>query len=191
MKIILASKSPRRKEILSMITNNFEVIVSNVEEKMDEKLAPIDQVKNLAYIKAKAVFDETKKYGDRVIIGSDTIVVKDGKIYGKPKDHDDAMSMLKELRNAKHDVMTGVCIIYKKDGIINEVLDVDVTSVYINDVTDNELEKWIATNEAYDKAGGYAIQGKFGVFIDKIEGNYFTVVGLPIHKVYSKIKDLL
>lgn len=191
MKIILASKSPRRKEILSMITNNFEVIVSNVEEKMDEKLAPIDQVKNLAYIKAKAVFDETKNYGDRVIIGSDTIVVKDGKIYGKPKEHDDAMSMLKELRNAKHDVMTGLCIIYEKDGIINEVLDVDVTSVYINDVTDNELEKWIATNEAYDKAGGYAIQGKFGVFIDKIEGNYFTVVGLPIHKVYSMIKDLL
>lgn len=174
-----------------MITNNFEVIVSNVEEKMDEKLAPIDQVKNLAYIKAKAVFDETKDYGDRVIIGSDTIVVKDGRIYGKPKDYDDAMSMLKELRNAKHDVMTGLCIIYEKDGIINEVLDVDVTSVYINDVTDNELEKWIATNEAYDKAGGYAIQGKFGVFIDKIEGNYFTVVGLPIHKVYSKIKDLL
>lgn len=191
MKIILASKSPRRKEILSMITNNFEVIVSNVEEKMDEKLAPIDQVKNLAYIKAKAVFDETKNYGDRVIIGSDTIVVKDEKIYGKPKNHDDAMSMLKELRNAKHDVMTGLCIIYEKDGIINEVLDVDVTSVYINDVTDNELEKWIATNEAYDKAGGYAIQGKFGVFIDKIEGNYFTVVGLPIHKVYSRIKDLL
>ena len=191
MKIILASKSPRRKEILSMITNNFEVIVSNVEEKMDEKLAPIDQVKNLAYIKAKAVFDETKDYGDRVIIGSDTIVVKDEKIYGKPKNHDDAMSMLKELRNAKHDVMTGLCIIYEKDGIINEVLDVDVTSVYINEVTDSELENWIATNEAYDKAGGYAIQGKFGVFIDKIEGNYFTVVGLPIHKVYSKIKDLL
>lgn len=191
MKIILASKSPRRKEILSMITNNFEIIVSNAEEKIDDKLTVQEQVKHLAYIKAKAVFDETKDAGDRLVIGSDTIVVKNGKIYGKPKDHDDAMNMLKELRNDKHEVMTGLCIIIEKDGKVEEVLDVDVTSVYINDVSDDELEKWIATNEAYDKAGGYAIQGKFGVFVDKIEGNYFTVVGLPVHKVYSAIKNLI
>lgn len=191
MKVILASKSPRRKEILSMITNNFEVIVSNVEEKIDEKLTPVEQVKNLAYIKAKAVFGETLDKGDRVVIGSDTIVVKDNKIYGKPKNHDDALNMLKELKNAKHEVMTGISIIYEKDGTINEIIDADITDVYINDITNEELENWISTNEAYDKAGGYAIQGKFGVFIEKIEGNYFTVVGLPVHKVYNILKNII
>ena len=174
-----------------MITNNFEIIVSNIEEKIDEKLTPIEQVKNLAYIKAKAVFDETSDLGDRVVIGSDTIVVKDGKIYGKPKDHDDAMDMLTELNDDKHEVMTGISIVYEKDGTVKEICDVDVTSVHIGKISEEELEAWIATNEAYDKAGGYAIQGKFGVFIDKIEGNYFTVVGLPVHKVYSVIKNLI
>ena len=158
---------------------------------MDEKLTVQEQVKNLAYIKAKAVFDETKDYGDRIIIGSDTIVVKNGRIYGKPKDHDDAKKMLRDLRNDKHEVMTGLCIIVEKDGNVEEFLDVDIPLVYINDVSDEELENWIASNEAFDKAGGYAIQGKFGVFVEKIEGNYFTVVGLPIHKVYSVIKNLI
>ena len=136
------------------------------------------------------VFDETKDKGERVIIGSDTIVVKDGKIYGKPKNHDDALEMLRELKNAKHEVMTGICIISEKEGIIKEFIDADVTNVYIKDISDEELENWIATNEAYDKAGGYAIQGKFGVFVDKIEGNYFTVVGLPVHKVYDALKNI-
>ena len=189
MKIILASQSPRRKEILSMITDKFEVIVSNAEEIMDKKLTNEEQVKHLAYIKAKAVFDETKFMGNRVVIGSDTIVVKDKKIYGKPKNHDAAMNMLKELKNDKHEVMTGICVMIEKNGEVMEKLDIDITTVYINDITEKELEEWIATNEAYDKAGGYAIQGKFGVFIQKIEGNYFTVVGLPIHKVYQLIKE--
>lgn len=189
MRIILASKSPRRKEILSMITNNFEVIVSNADEKLEECLTVEEQVKRLAHIKAKTVFEETS--GDRIVIGSDTIVVKNNKIYGKPKNHDEAIAMLKELENDKHEVMTGLSIMYEKDGKVNEILDVSITSVYISEVTDSELENWIATNEAYDKAGGYAIQGKFGVFIDKIEGDYFTVVGLPLHKLYEAIKNLI
>ena len=86
--------------------------------------------------------------------------------------------------------MTGICIISEKEGIIKEFIDADVTNVYIKDISDEELENWIATNEAYDKAGGYAIQGKFGVFVDKIEGNYFTVVGLPVHKVYDVLKNI-
>ena len=191
MKIILASQSPRRREILSMITHNFEVIVSNVDEVIDKTLTNEEQVKHLAYIKAKAVFDETKALGDRIVIGSDTIVVKDGKIYGKPKNHEEALTMLNDLKNAKHEVMTGLCIIMQKDGKIIENLDIDITSVYINDISQKEMDDWIATNEAYDKAGGYAIQGKFGVFIEKIEGNYFTVVGLPVQKVYQAIKAYL
>ena len=191
MKIILASQSPRRKEILSMITNKFEVIVSNADETLDKKLTNEEQVKHLAYIKAKSVFNETKQMGDRIVIGSDTIVVKDGKIYGKPKNHDEAFKMLSDLKDAKHEVMTGISVIIQKDDKINEILDFDITSVYINDITEKELEEWIATNEAYDKAGGYAIQGKFGVFIEKIEGNYFTVVGLPVHKVYKAINNFI
>jgi len=191
MKIILASQSPRRKEILSMITNNFEIIVSNAEETIDQKLTNEEQVKHLAYIKAKTVFNETKQYGNRIVIGSDTIVVKDGEIYGKPKNHDDAYHMLKKLKNAKHEVMTGLCIMIEKEGKITELLDSDITAVYIKDLSEEELKKYIATNEAYDKAGGYAIQGKFGVFIEKIEGNYYTVVGLPVHKVYQAIKEYI
>lgn len=171
-----------------MVTNNFDVIVSNVEEKIDKKLTVDEQVKKLAYIKAKSVFDQTT--GDRIVIGSDTVVVKDGKIYGKPKDYDDAMCMLKELRNAKHDVMTAIAIISEKSGKVEEIIENDVTAVYINDISDEELKMWIVSNEAYDKAGGYAIQGSFGAFIEKIEGNYFTVVGLPIHKVYKILKRL-
>lgn len=188
MKIILASQSPRRKEILSMITNKFEVIVSNAEENIDKKLTNEEQVKHLAYIKAKAVFDETNDLGDRIVIGSDTIVVKDNKIFGKPKNYEDAVNMLNELKNAKHEVMTGLCVIIQKDGNVQEIIDSDVTSVYINEMNEKEINDWVASNEAYDKAGGYAIQGKFGVFINKIEGNYYTVVGLPVHKLYDIIK---
>lgn len=190
MKIILASKSPRRRELLGMITNNFEVIVSNVEEKVNSELVPSEIVKDLAYQKAEKVFEETKELGDRIVIGSDTIVVKDGKIYGKPKNHDDALQMLNELKNAKHEVYTGIAILAEKDGKITKNIDVSSTAVYISDITVEELEDWIATNEAYDKAGGYAVQGKFGVFIEKIEGDYYTVVGLPIRKVYNAINAI-
>lgn len=191
MKLILASKSPRRRELLSMITNNFDVVVSNAEEVIDSKLTSEEQVKHLAHIKAKEVFDKTNNIGDRIVIGSDTIVVKDGNIYGKPKDHDDALRMLKFLKNAKHQVMTSLCIFIQKDNKITEINDVDIANVYINDISENELEDWLATNEAYDKAGAYAIQGKFSIFIEKIEGNYYTIVGLPINKVYNIIKDYI
>lgn len=190
MKIILASKSPRRKELLSMITNNFEVIVSNVEERVNYELVPSEIVKELALQKAEKVFEDTKNLGDRIVIGSDTMVVKDNKIYGKPKNHDDAMSMLKELKNAKHEVNTGLAIIAEKNGKLTQITDVSIASVYFSDITDEELEDWIATGEPFDKAGGYAVQGKFGVFIEKIEGDYYTVVGLPIRKVYTAIKEI-
>lgn len=190
MKIILASKSPRRKELLSMITNNFEVIVSNVEERVNYELVPSEIVKELALQKAEKVFEDTKNLGDRIVIGSDTMVVKDNKIYGKPKNHDDAMSMLKELKNAKHEVNTGLAIIAEKDGKLTKITDVSIASVYFSDITDEELEEWISTGEPFDKAGGYAVQGKFGVFIEKIEGDYYTVVGLPIRKVYTAIKEI-
>jgi len=188
MKVILASGSPRRKELLKMVVPEFEIIVSGAEECMEDNLSPEEQATNLSYLKAKNVFDETK--GDRIVIGSDTIVVKNGKLYGKPSSKENAKQMIKELLDGDrtHYVITGLSIIVQKNEEIKEFNIFDKVKVYFTNITDSEIEKWIDSGEAMDKAGAYAIQGEFGVFVDKIEGNYSTVVGLPIHKVYDIIK---
>jgi septum formation protein len=190
MKIILASKSPRRKELLEVMgVKDFEVIVSNADETFKEELTIEEQSKRLGYIKAKAVFDETK--GDRIVIGSDTMVIKDNKIFGKPKDKDDAIIMLKELKNSKHTVITSITVLIQDGEEYSEYIDYDKADVYFKDITDKEIEKWIDEGNPYDKAGAYAIQSKFGVFVNKIDGNYFTIVGLPIHKLYDVIKKYI
>lgn len=190
MKVILASKSPRRKEILSMITEKFKVIVSDEEEVLDEKLTIEEQAKSLAYIKAKSVFDKTE--GDRIVIGSDTMVVNlNNEIYGKPKDRKDAMNMLKTLQNTKHNVITSIAVLVEKDGEYKEYIDYDIAEVYISDMTEKEIINWIDTGEAYDKAGAYAVQGAFAKHIEKINGNFWTVMGLPVHKVYNILKQYI
>lgn len=191
MKIILASGSPRRKELLKMVVPEFEIKVSGAEEKVQEGLIPEEQATTLSNLKAKNVFEETK--GDRIVIGSDTIVVKNGKIYGKPSTKEDAKLMIKELLQGDktHYVITGLSIIVEKNGEINEYNTFDKVKVYFSDIADSEIEKWINSGNAMDKAGAYAIQGEFGVFVDKIEGNYSTVVGLPVHKVYEIIKEYI
>ena len=190
MRVILASKSPRRKEILAMITKKFDVIVSDEEEIIDEKLTIERQAESLAYIKAKSVFDRTQ--GDRIVIGSDTMVVDiDGKIYGKPKDRDDAICMIKTLQGTKHNVITSLAILVEKDGKYKEYIDYDLAEVYISNMTDNEIDLWIDTGEAYDKAGAYAVQGDFTKHIERINGNFWTVMGLPVHKVYNILKNYI
>lgn len=191
MKIILASGSPRRKELLKMVIPEFEIKISGAEENLEEGLTPEEQATRLSYLKAKNVFDETK--GDRIVIGSDTIVVKNGKIYGKPENRKHAKQMIKELLedNKTHYVITGLSIIVEKNGEVKEYNTFDKVKVCLTDITDVEIEKWIESGNAMDKAGAYAIQGEFGVFVEKIEGNYSTVVGLPIHKVYDIIKKYI
>lgn len=189
MKIILASKSPRRKELLDLLKIKYEVIVSNAEEKVEEGLAIEETAKKLSYIKAKTVFDQIT--GDRIVIGSDTMVVKDGKIYGKPKDKGDAYKILQELNGQKHQVITGLAILVEKDNKLEEYLDYDIAEVYLKNMDEKEIMDWIATGDAMDKAGAYAIQGSFSVFIEKINGNYASVMGLPIHKVYDILKKVL
>lgn len=190
MKVILASKSPRRKEILSMITKEFDVIVSDEEEIIDEKLDIYEQAKSLAYIKAKSVFDRT--IGERIVIGSDTMVVDlDGKIYGKPKDREEAIDMIKTLQGTKHNVITSLAILVEKDGQYSEYIDYDLAEVYFENMTDEEITQWIDTGEAYDKAGAYAVQGDFTKHIEKINGNFWTVMGLPVHKVYKILKEYI
>lgn len=190
MKIILASASPRRKELLQFVVPKFDITVSNVEEKIIDGLTMQEQATRLAYIKAKDVFNRTK--GDRIIIGSDTIVTKNNKIYGKPHDKNNAKEMIKELLDGDkiHSVITGLCVIIEENGKYKEYKTYDEVKVYLKDISEKEIEKWLDTGKASDRAGAYGIQDEFCVHIDKIEGNYTTVVGLPVHKLYDILKTL-
>lgn len=188
MNIILASASPRRKELLEMITKDFEIVVSNVDEKLEVGMEVEEQVENLAYEKAKNVFDKTQS--NRIVIGSDTIVVKEGTIFGKPVSKDNAIEMLKELTSGDrvHEVITGLTVLIEKDGKTDEVKTFEKTKVYLNEMTDKEIEDWVDSGKAMDKAGAYGIQCEFSKFIKKIDGNYDSVVGLPVSKLYTIIK---
>lgn len=187
MKIILASQSPRRKELLDLIHVKYEIMVSEVEEKLESNVTIEEQAQTLSYQKAKAVFNKTT--GDRVVIGSDTMVIKNNKPYGKPKNEEEAIAMLKELKNGKHQVITGLAILIQKNGEYKEEIVYDITEVYIKEMDEQEIIDWVKSGNALDKAGAYAIQGEFAKYIEKIKGNYTTVVGLPIHKVYEILKN--
>lgn len=187
MKIILASKSPRRKELLDLINVKYEVMVSEADETVEPGLTVQEQAKKLSYKKAKVVFEKTT--GNRVVIGSDTMVIKNNKLYGKPKNEEEAIQMIEELKNGKHQVITGLTVLIEKDKIYKEEQDYDITEVEIKDMNQQEIVDWVRSGNALDKAGAYAIQGEFAKFIEKINGNYTTVVGLPIHKVYDILKN--
>ena len=189
MKVILASKSPRRKELMDLLGINYEIIVSEADETLEEGLTLEEQSEKLGYIKAKAVFDKTE--GDRIVIGSDTMVVKDGKLFGKPKDKEDAINMLNILKNDKHQVITSIAVLVEKDGRYEENIDYDIANVYVSDMSEEEINNWINIGKPYDKAGAYAIQSEFGVFVEKLEGNYSTVIGFPINKVYQILKKYI
>lgn len=191
MKIILASASPRRKELLSMFVPEFDVMVSGADESIENGLTPEDQVIRLASLKAKNVYEKT--IGDRIVIGSDTIVVKNNKIYGKPKSREHAKQMIKELLEGDktHYVITGLSVLIQDGDEEKEFNTFDKTKVYFGDISDEEIEKWLDSGNVMDKAAAYGIQNEFCVFIDKIEGNYTSVVGLPTHKLYEIIKDYI
>lgn len=189
MRIILASQSPMRKELLKQMGLEFEVLVSNADETFEEGLSLEEQSKRLAYIKAETVFDETE--GDRIVIGSDTMILKDNVVYGKPKDKQDAINMLNKLKNTHHTAITSLCVLVEKNGEYKEYLDYDTTKVFFKDMTEEEILNWIEIGNPYNKAGAYAIRSPFCVFIEKIEGNITTVQGLPVHKLYDIIKNIL
>ena len=119
------------------------------------------------------------------------MVLKDGAIYGKPKDKEDAFQMLANLQNNMNEVITGISILIEKDGTQKEYSDYDIGKVYISPMENKEIQNWINSGKAMDKAGAYAVQEEFAKFIEKIEGNYATIVGLPIHKVYQVVKQYL
>lgn len=180
--LILASKSPRRKEILEMAGIEFETYVSDVDEDI-EKCDPALYVQKTAQKKASAVLE---KFPGAIILSADTVVTIDNLILEKPKDIDAARDMINKISGKEHSVITGV---YLGNNKKYELFYVE-TKVYVSKLTKEEIEEYILTSEPYDKAGGYAIQGIFGKYIEKIEGDYYNVVGLPINKVIEKLKTL-
>ena len=179
MKLVLASKSPRRSEILRNAGIDFTVRVADADETIPEGTKPEDAVVFLAAKKALAV----ERAEDEIILGADTVVVLDDMILGKPKDKDDAFNMIKRLSGRVHSVFTGVCAI--GDGI--SLTFAEETKVEFYPLSEKEINDYVNTDEPYDKAGAYGIQGLASKFIRGIEGDYFNVVGLPVSSVYKKI----
>ena len=189
MRIILASNSKRRQELLKMINLEYEVIVSSKEEVKDDNLSPIDNCINISLNKALDVKNKTDQ--DRIIISCDTIVVKDNVIYGKPKDKMDAYNMLKSLAKDSHEVLSCLTVIKVKDNKESIYQKQGSATVYIDDLSDDEINDWINKYNPLDKAGAYAIQEEFGKYITKIEGDYYSIVGLPLNLLYNILKEIM
>lgn len=183
-RMILASGSPRRKELLQMLEVPFEVLVSDTEEVIT-KNEPAEVTKELSYQKAMAVAGQVEA---GIIIGADTVVSIDGKILGKPADTKEAREMIHRLQGKSHMVYTGVTVIAKSGEMVSASSFAEGTKVNVASMTETEIEAYISTDEPYDKAGAYGIQGLFGKFIEGIEGDYFNVVGLPVHRLYEELK---
>ena len=186
-KIILASSSPRRRQILENLDIPFEVINSDVDETLDVDNSPYEWVKTLSSKKANAVLD--KVTGPAVIIGVDTVVADLGRILNKPDSKETAVKMLSQLQGRHHSVYTGMTLLFvDENGNVEEENFVDGTEVTFNKMTTEEIEMYIGTGEFTDKAGGYGIQGKASLFIDSIAGNYDNVVGLSVPILYNALK---
>ncbi len=189
-KVILASASPRRRELLAQIGMDFKVIISKADENISEP-APEQLVMKLSDIKAMAVYEEHGIEDEAtIILGADTVVAFGGKVLGKPKDTQQAKEMLSMLSDNTHQVFTGVTILYKKQGRLKSETFYDKTTVYTYPISDKEIDQYIMTGEPMDKAGSYGIQGIGAKFIKKIDGDYNNVVGLPVSKIYQKIKEI-
>jgi len=178
--IILASASPRRKEILELADLKFDVMPSDAQE-ITTKTAPNEVVMELASIKAKDIYKKSEKQS--MIVGADTVVAYQGQILGKPTDKADAKRMLTMLSGQTHEVYTGVCVI--EDGKTKTFYE--ETKVTFYEISDEQIDYYIKTGEPMDKAGSYGIQGKAAVFIKGIEGDYYNVVGFPIARFLQEI----
>ncbi len=187
-KFILASSSPRRRELLEQVGLKFDILVTNADENGVDKSLPINlYVEELALVKATEACRALKNQGvkDGIIIAADTIVYKDKKIIGKPRDEEDAFNILKDLSGNSHDVVTGISVMRIRDGFAYS--DCETTRVVFKALSDEEINRYITTKEPMDKAGAYGIQGKGAVLVERIDGDYNNVVGLPI----SKLADIL
>ena len=182
-RLILASKSPRRDEILDLAGYAHEVIVSDADESLEDGISALDAVREISIRKAEAVLSETD--GDRVIVAADTVVENDGEIYGKPKDEDDARRMLERMSGGHHFVHTGITVT-DGDRTVSETV---TTEVFMRELSQHEIDGYIASRAPFDKAGAYGIQGAAGAFVEKLIGDYFNVMGLPICRLSEILSE--
>lgn len=185
MSLILASASPRRADLLRQAGISFKVIAPALVESRPENTSPQEFVKLLAREKALRV---AAKVNSGLVLGADTVVYYRGEILGKPNDHKDAREILKRLQGNRHEVMTGLYLIDAASGNFESGLA--TTSVWLKPLSDGQINAYIATGEPFDKAGAYGIQGKAGLFVEKIAGCYFNVVGLPLGILYELLKKM-
>ncbi len=188
MQIILASASPRRQELLKLIFDDFIIQTSSCEENAVFS-TPSQYVMDLAMQKALDVAKSISgSYSESLVLGADTIVFHKNTVLGKPKDKDDARQMISSLSGDVHFVYTGICLAHTINGTLNTNTAYACTKVRVASLSETEITEYISTSEPYDKAGGYAIQGLFGKHIVGIEGDYYNVVGLPVHLLYEILK---
>jgi septum formation protein len=190
-KLILGSQSPRRKELLSWMKIPFEIKTADLDEISTEE-DPEEVAMDLAWQKGHAVYESLDNKEHCFVISSDTIVVLDQKIYGKPKDRSDAKRILFELSNRTHFVITGVCFhFHDETGKLRQHRFYDQTDVTFNEISNDLMENYLDTNDSMDKAGAYGIQGPSLTFISKLDGSYSNVVGFPLDKVISELEIVL
>ncbi|MDD6466819.1 MAG: Maf family protein [Erysipelotrichaceae bacterium] len=181
--LILASASLRRQELLQLCHVPFTIEVSQIQEVIDPTL-PLEQaIEQVAYQKAADVFQRNP---EALVLGSDTIVVIDDQILGKPKDKEDARRMMNLLSGRTHQVITGVCLLSQEERrLFHQVAEVTFVKM-----SQEEIEHYISLDEPYDKAGGYALQGEAAIYISSIKGDYYSIVGLPVQLVYQHLKEI-
>jgi len=182
MQLILASRSPRRRELMGLFHIPFTIQVADIDETMDPAKAPFDEVARVSRAKAEA----TPRGGDDVVIAADTIVVCNGQVLGKPKDEADAFRMLRLLSGRDHQVMTGLCVLRGS----NAAVCTEVTDIHFRELTDREIRAYIATGEPMDKAGSYGIQGGAALFAEKLCGDYYNVMGLPVCRLGQLLRSM-
>ncbi len=181
--LVLASGSPRRKELLRNVKLSFNVSVSNIDETIDETLTPEEKVMAIALKKAKAIVNQ---FPDSYILAADTAVVFQNQFLGKPKSEQESIHVLKTLSNQTHEVVTGVAILFKD----TQKLFFERTEVTFWDLTDEEIQAYVASGEPKDKAGSYGIQGLGSALVKHIKGDYFSVVGLPVSRTLRELRNL-
>lgn len=182
-KLVLASSSPRREKLLKQLGLDFTIVPGKIDESQFTSLPPEKMVVELARAKAEEIAGLVE---DTIIIAADTVVVYNNDVLGKPINKENAREMLKKLQGDKHTVLTGIGILSTEDGL--STFQYDRTEVYMREMEEGEIMSYVDTGEPLDKAGSYGIQGLGGMFIEKINGSYFTVVGLPIHKLAIMLK---
>ncbi|MFW6237726.1 MAG: Maf family protein [Halanaerobiales bacterium] len=182
-KMVLASASPRRKELLERLGLNFTTVPAGIEEEKFFDYRPEEMVKELARAKAEKISGLVE---ETIIIAADTVVVYEERVLGKPGDRQEAREMLKQIQGDRHTVMTGLAVLSTDREEVYSICD--STEVYMKKVDVEEIEAYVNTGEPMDKAGSYGIQGLGGIFVDKIIGSYFTVMGLPVHRLDDLLK---